>query len=218
METKRISEYYGTDSLTGLRNQVFGLGFIVVILVLFSTKGTSLLGINEKSWVLTVINWIAVGLGLLLARQTFWLRTLDTRVKDFNTLIESKEQFIPIWIDLYNLKEDYGEITKGIRDFEATLKLEFNLIELVDYVSIWRKVPSVFSKRLPRENVIPPMLLFPTNFDSVRGIARLIGSQKFSELLIKKALQHKVIEEISEKQNEGFLDIRYKNLGYVKMN
>jgi|TARA_B110000114_G_C14976310_1_gene350624 hypothetical protein len=216
MKTKRISEYYETDSLTGLRNQVFGFGFILVTLVLLSTRGTSLFGIDGESWILTVINWIAVSLALLLARQTFWLRTLDARVKDFNTLIESKEQFVPIWIDLYNLKEDYGEITKGVRDFEASLKLEFDLLELVDYVSVWRKVPSVFSKKLPRENITPPMLLVPENFNSVRGIARLIGSQKFSELLIKKALQHKIIEEVSEEQNEGKLHIRYRNLGYIK--
>lgn len=216
MKTKRISEYYGTDSFTGLRNQVFQFGFIVVVLVLFSAKGTSLFGIDEESWILTTINWIAVCLGLFLARQTFWLRTLDVRVKDFNTLVESKEQFVPIWIDLYNLKEDYGEITKGVRDFEASLNLEFSLVELVNYVSVWRKVPSVFSKSLPRENVTPPTFLFPANFDSIRGIARLIGSQKFSELLIKKALQHNVIKEISEEKNEGKLLIRYRNLGYIK--
>ena len=163
-----------------------------------------------------MINWITVCLALFLARQTFWLRKLDVRIKDFNTLIESKEQFIPIWIELYNLKEDYGEITKGVRDFEVSLKLEFNLLELVDYVSVWRKVASVFSKKLPRENVMPPTLLFPENFNSVHGIARLIGSQKFSELLIKKALQHYVIEEISEKQNKGTVNIRYRNLGYIK--
>jgi hypothetical protein len=216
MKTKRISEYYETDSLTRLRNQVFGIGFIVVILVLFSNKGASLFGINEDYWIITVINWIAVCSTLILARQTFWLRTLDVRIKNFNTLIESKEQFIQIWIELYNLKEDYGEITKGIRDFEAFLKLEFNLLELVDYVSVWKKVASVFSKNLPRENVTPPSLLFPENFNSVRGIARLIGSQKFSELLIKKALQHNLIEEISEETNKATLHIRYRNLGYIK--
>ncbi|MCD8435953.1 hypothetical protein LNJ03_11685 [Tenacibaculum dicentrarchi] len=216
MKTKRISEYYRTDSITRLRNEVFRLGFIVVILVFFSTKRADLFRIDEGSWIITVINWIVVFLTLFLAKKTFWLRTLDLRIKDFNTLIESKEQFIPIWIELYNLKKDYGEITKGSRDFETSLKLEFDLLELIDYVSVWRKVTSVVSKKLPRENVIPTTLLFPENFNSVRGIARLIGSQKFSELLIKKALQHNIIEEISEEKNKDILHIRYKNLGYIK--
>lgn len=216
MGTKRISEFYGTDSLTRLRNLVFKLGFFVVILVLISSKGTSLFSIEENSWILTVINWTAVSFGLLLARQTFWLRRLDTKVKEFYTLIESKEQFVPIWIDLYNLKEDFGQMTKGTRDFEASLDTEFSLLELVDYISVWRKVASVFSKGLAREYTTPPMLLFPANFDSVRGMARLIGSQKFSELLIRKALQHNVIEELSEMQNDDTIEIRYKDLGYIK--
>gem|GEM_PF-2831060 len=210
MEKINLDEIPKTDSLGRLKNRLLALAFLLGLLVLFSTKISKYIGIEESSWVFkySLISSIFLGIIYLIFDNRY--KKLTSQLDNFNSLLQLKEDFEPIFREVLTNESRYDFQTKTVGNNFNNLPENFSIMELENYIIKWKKIPSIFSYKINYELKESSILLLIFPYNTIKEIARLLGSRKFSRLFLKSAIQHGFITVSDEKTEDNKLKIVYE--------